>query len=271
MKFEISAQRLKNICDVINISTSSIGGKEMDLVEDCVINVSQGKISSSFSDQTPYFVGYVELTKNFKVIEEGKLQIADLGRLVSYIKSFSPTDNLIVEQDGGKIILKREVPYKIITIPKLSDMEASKREELADGLLKNINYDDTTKIWKSKKYEWKVYFEILANKFSEILDDLKLIGGEVKFPITITPQKVMLNLVSDDGSISIERNLEVSKLVNDENTEIKNVFSFGLDGVLKVIDEKVKVWVEKDAPLIVERLDVGDGLRYYYILPPYLG
>jgi hypothetical protein len=269
MRFKISARKLKNLCDIINISTSSIRKEVVNLVNDCVVNITPTSIYSSFSDETPYFVGRVEMKKGFEVLEEGKLQIADLPKFIEYVKLFSPDDVLVVEEDGGKIVLKREMPLKIISIPKLSDDVSKKREELAEGLLKNIYYDENGDFWKSTKYEWRCYFEILASKFVEILDDLKVVESEVKFPLTITPEKVKLNLYSEDRMVNVERVLEVSKLVADSN--ITNTYSFGLDGVLKVIDEKVRVWVSKDAPLIIERRDVGDGVKYFYILPPYLG
>jgi len=272
MKFEIPANRLKFIGDVINISTSAIGGKEVDLVEDVVIDVRSNMISSSFSDKSnpPYFIGRVEVSKGFKVIEEGKLNISNLSDFIEYIKLFRPTDNLIVEEKDGKIYLKREVPAKVISFPALSKEEGEKRESVVNEGLSLLKFNEQEKVWEGRKFKWKSYFEILASKFIDILDDVKKVGGkEIKFPLTISPEKVVLSLESVDKMVSIERVLEVSKLVAEET--ISNTYSFGLDGVLKVLDEKVRVWMAKDAPLIIERLDVGDGIRYYYILPPYLG
>ncbi|MEM5866366.1 MAG: hypothetical protein QXG39_00400 [Candidatus Aenigmatarchaeota archaeon] len=262
--FTMQALVLKRFLELVNIETNAV--EEKEIVKDAVLNVKNNEIICEFSDDIPYIFGRVKVTKGFSVLEEGVFGFADISKIIDFIKLFEPTDRLKVVVGEESISIEREVPFKKITIPKLKNEEIEKKLELVRGLTANLSFDGN---WKGVKFEWKNYFDVLADRLTECLADAKVVGGRLIFPITIYPDKVEFKIKSEDGSVVIEKTLEVLKLTNPDNKKISSAYYYGVDGVFDKLDEKIRIWVAEDnSPMILERLDVGDGLYYMYILPP---
>ena len=267
MIFRMKAIDLVRMVELANISTKVIQ-KTKDVVGDIVFDVKNDEIVSEFLDESMILYGRIRVKKGFKVIEEGALPIANLSQFIKFVKLFNPTDEIKIYLDNEHIVLERELPQKIVRVRRLDDKVV---EEIRNRVKPFSLLRKEENVWKGEKYTWENYFTILSDKFKDVLSDLKVLGGEYRFPLQLTSEGVRFNVASEGKEYEIDRKLEVLKLVCKTSEGVKGVYGYGMDGILDVLDGKLNVWMaENDSPLLIERLDEGDGISAVYLLAPIL-
>jgi len=261
MKFKIKAMALSKIINFANITTKH-QSENKNIVSDLVIDIRDGALHGYFVDEySNALYGKIKYD-NVEVVEEGIFGIFNLSNFSDFIKSFDYGSELTIYIENNKLIMERASPYKKVAVSLLDENTVkdifTKVTEMFNKMEKDGN------IYKSEKFVWDSYAVLLSSHLRKIVSDTKLLEStSYIFPFELTPKEFKFKLENEDKTVQIEA---VVPTISIKTSKVeKENYSYGVDGIFTSIDGKIKLFIGEGKPIIIERIDEGDGLSALYI------
>ena len=266
MKLKCKISDLQTLCQLTSLKGKSIEGKECRALLDCLIDVSNKKLTVKAMDIQGTFALKFEYF-NIEILEDGPLPIGDLEKFESFLSRFNSSDEITLSTFENKIVIERVLPHKIARIP-LADVQSLNSKEAP--ILDKLKYTESG-FPQTDKTHFNLSMIINAEEIKSIFDDGNVVKQRV-LPWTISDEKLHVSIGSQEYG-EFESEIGITDISNDATKpcphKTKTTFGTGLDNIFSNLSGKVKIYLPDESelsPLIVEQQ--CDNYRFFAILAP---
>lgn len=240
MKFQIKTKRLENLIKYVILKKSK--GKH-NLIENFIIKAEKGSLQVRKTDVT--MVVFIEvIDKEVNIVSDGELPIGDVDEFMGFLNRMGK--EVTIEYNGMQVTMD-DGSKKAQFMPVAQDIEHLTQE------VYKLSEDGSV---ETPAGLLKTSFEVNAAQIKSVVKDADQVGVNT-FPLEVKDGRLEVSVGKPESSM-ITTKLNVSDF---RGMSVKSEFSIGFDNVFSNVDGLVRVVMDDDSPLFLEKIDKNFTFR----------
>lgn len=234
-------------------------GKEVSLVENCMAEIADGKLSVKAIDLTDSVFISVEMA--VQKTENGKIPIGDIDEIIKVLDRFKGTDIIRLLCEENKIKIIRRDPLKRATLPHVdpeyissntgvSKLPYKMHEGLPTAFVDGqIHLDED-----GKEYNLNTKITLDSKDIKDLLSDglairkLSSATYREKFIISTNGGVVKAIIIGDNN-----RKIENELVAVVEGPDVENTYSYGFTNIFQNLSGKADIFLAKDRHMWINK------------------
>lgn len=218
------------------------------LVLDCVISAKNGQLTTKGTDTSRAI--FFRVSTEAQIQKPGIFTIGDIAQFMKILTRFS--DTVSISADEKQLIIKQKRKIGRFEVTPLKNIESFANVDAIKFEKNSIKTPALKVVYKTNN------FIVRAEQLKELVGDADILDEHTYY---ILIDKAGVKAKVKRGKNSITTNLQIKKPVLKK--EMSVCFGHGIKEIFKSLEGKVKIFLEKDPPMLIR---FGDKYSSLYLL-----